>query len=357
MMVRDEADIVAAMIEHHLSQGVDVFIITDNGSIDGTTEILRDYEARGVIELRHDPVHRKQQSVVVTAMARDAYTVHGADWVINADADEFFVPVDRARTLKSVLSNTPKAIQSFLVPVVNLTGAPAASGSGLNRLIYRDRRPDDLLQLSGILAHPTPDAIHIGVADVDVIQGNHFVSLASKGAPAPEDAIEVLHLPWRSWSQFRSKVEVSGLAYESNPRLTPSPNHHGMRDYRRLRNGVLLPYYLLRHPTPDELRAGIESGHFTREDVLARTLVDPVHDTALGADDLQGTEVFADALQAELHLAQGIVNAKQEIIDRMTVVEDQLESQVQGRESELAESHRRLSNRLYNALKRVLRRR
>ena len=87
LMVRDEADIIAAFVEHHVDQGADLIIVTDNGSVDGTAEILQRYADLGVLELHHDPVFRKQQGVVVTGMARRAFTDHHADWVINADAD------------------------------------------------------------------------------------------------------------------------------------------------------------------------------------------------------------------------------------------------------------------------------
>ena len=62
LMVRDEVDLVAAMIEHHLAQGVDLIIATDNGSVDGTREVLADYAALGAVELHDDPHHRKQQA-------------------------------------------------------------------------------------------------------------------------------------------------------------------------------------------------------------------------------------------------------------------------------------------------------
>jgi len=297
LMVRDEADIVSSMLDHHLAQGVDTIIVTDNGSVDGTAEILRGYADRGLIDLRHDPVHRKQQSSVVTAMARDAFTGYGADWVINADADEFFVPVDRGITLHEAFENIPKSIQAFLVPVTNLTGPPARSGSGLGRLRYRDLRSDEQLAGAGLRAHPTADAVHIGTADVDVIQGNHFVSLESLGAPAEEFAIEVLHLPWRSYEQFRNKVEISGRAYESNLHLTPSPNHHGMRDYARLKDGLLEDHYLLRHPAADELATGLAEGWFAEETILADGLVPAVADVEFTAQELAEHARVAPALR------------------------------------------------------------
>ena len=287
LMVRDEVDVISAMLEHHLAQGVDMIIVTDNGSVDGTLEILRSYYSKGRVQLHHDPVHRKQQNSTVTRMAREAYTVYGADWVINADADEFWVTVNPEITLRNALENTSKSIQSFEVPVVDMTGMPALAGSGFSRLIYRDNRLDDAMTAAGLLAHSTPDAVHVGQDDIEVSQGNHFVSLKSLGQPEPEWAMEVLHLPWRSWNQFRQKVENAGRAYEANPELLPSPNHHGMREYRRLLDGALLAFYVLRHPTMDEIELGLHDGSFMIENRVhgleAYAIPDKLFDPAVEA--------------------------------------------------------------------------
>lgn len=272
LMVRDEADVVGAMLDHHLAQGVDTIIVTDNGSVDGTAELLQRYADEGRIELRHDPVHRKQQAQTVTAMARDAFARHGADWVINADADEFWYPVAHSAahplTLKQAFEGIPAEVGTFAVPVYDMVGAPALDGSGLQRLLYRDLRPVEVINAVGIRAHPTPDSPHVGRADIEVVQGNHFVNL-EQGAPVPDGcAIEVLHFPWRSWRQLESKVGNAGRAYEASD-LTPSPNHHGMRDYRRLVAGTLFPLYLARHPEPDEIAAGLADDSLVRDDRVA----------------------------------------------------------------------------------------
>jgi glycosyltransferase involved in cell wall biosynthesis len=364
LMVRDEADIVQAMIDHHLAQGVDIFIVTDNGSVDGTAEILAGYAARGLIDLRHDPSHMKQQSPVVTRMAQDAYTLYGADWVINADADEFFVPLDRSLTLHDIFEMIPKSIQAFLVPVTNLTGAPAKDGSGIQRLVYRDIREKDALDRAGIIAHPTPDAIHIGTSDVQVVQGNHLVSLASLGAPSPELSLEVLHLPWRSWRQYKDKVENAGRAYDSNPDLTPSPNHHGMRDYARLKAGALLPYYFMRHPTADELAKGLASGQFVEERILAETLVSPVADVEFDKATRKAQVAFAQALSYERErrdkrisdaLNAEIANLRTEIAALETTMTDE-RSHAGTLTAELEAYSRRLVVRLANRAGRILRR-
>jgi hypothetical protein len=256
VMVRDESDIMAAMVEHHLAQGVDLIIATDNGSVDGTAEVLQRYADLGLLELHHDPVFRKQQHAVVTAMARRAATEHGADWVINADADEFWVPHDKSLTLRAALESTPFALNAFAVPVTNLVGPPAIRGSGIDRLLWRDRRTPEQLQAVGIFAQPTDDAVHRGDPTVVVAQGNHFVSLKSRGQPDGAVALEVLHLPWRSWQQLERKVVNAGRAYEANPDLRPSPNHHGMADYRRHLAHRLEYAVLARQPLQRELDAG-----------------------------------------------------------------------------------------------------
>lgn len=269
LMVRDEADIVGAMLEHHRAQGIDHVIVTDNASIDGTLDVLRSFERDGFVTIWHDPEHRKQQWQAVTRMARHAYTELGADWVLNADADEFWVPRGDAATVRTALEAVPAEVSVFLVPVVNLTGAPARTGSGLRRLCLRDERSAETLRSSGIPFHPTPNAVHRGNAEVSVAQGNHRAEAPGWVDSGLRDELEVLHVPWRSWRQYEYKVRVSGEAYLANPALAPSPRHHGMLDFRRLGEEWLDAAYVAKHPSPDEVAAGLADGSFVRDDRLA----------------------------------------------------------------------------------------
>jgi glycosyltransferase involved in cell wall biosynthesis len=143
MMVRDEADIIAAVVEHSLAQGIDHLIVTDNASVDGTREILEEYEAKGVLTLLHDPEHKKQQAQVVTRMARAAAAEHGADWIINGDADEFVFARDRSLTVRQALEHYALELTTFRVPVVNMVGSFGREGSanGARRPRARLRPP------------------------------------------------------------------------------------------------------------------------------------------------------------------------------------------------------------------------
>ena len=105
LLVRDEADIVDAQIAYHLGAGVDFVVATDNRSEDETTEILERYARDGVLHLIREPGDDLRQSEWVTRMARLAATDFGADWIVNADADEFWLA--RGATLKELFAAVP----------------------------------------------------------------------------------------------------------------------------------------------------------------------------------------------------------------------------------------------------------
>ncbi|WP_347756288.1 glycosyltransferase family 2 protein [Agrococcus sp. ProA11] len=340
LMVRDEADIIAAMLEHHLAHGVDHILVTDNGSVDGTREILADYARVAPLTVFDDPVHRKQQSEVVTRMARLAATEHGADWVINGDADEFLRPVDPGLSLAEVFQQLPAAVGSFQVPVVNLVGPFARQGSGIRRLTHRDLRTEEQLQAAGLIAHPTSNAIHIGDPDVEVVQGNHGVSTPAGVEPPAELALEVLHLPWRSMEQIERKTRNMGEGYDANPELRPSPRHHGMRDWRRMRAGLLTAFVAWRMPALDELHGP----EYRADASLAASLTQlagVVPDRLAAALEDSADEPFDDAfLHAERARAAAAEPLERLALDELTnarldadalrVDRDSLSAQLQG---------------------------
>lgn len=354
LMVRDEADVIDAMLRHHATHGVDVFIVTDNGSTDGTAEALEAFARDHDVDLRHDPVHRKQQSNLVTGMARDAATIHGADWVLNADADEFWMPAG-AEGLRACLERVPADISAFQVSVIDMTGAPAASGTGLDRLVWRDQRPTAALRRAGLRAHSSPNAVHRGDPEIVVAQGNHEVNRPAGQLPGGASGIEVLHLPWRSWEQFRHKVENAGRSYLANPDLRPSPNHHGMRDFGRLLEGSLLAAYVARHPSPDELREGREAGWFVKDERLASSDLPRTADLELdGVDELraQGRAL----VQRETRMMDERDAARDEA-DRLQGELAALRAQLEAQSTDLRDLRQRKAVRLTDTITQLSRRR
>ena len=122
LLARDEADVVDAQIAFHLHAGVDFVSRRTTRSSDGTTEILERYERAGVLRLIREPGDDMRQDEWVTRMARLAATDHGADWVINSDADEFWWP--RGGSLKDVLATVPGTVRRRPRLLAPLPAAP-----------------------------------------------------------------------------------------------------------------------------------------------------------------------------------------------------------------------------------------
>ena len=87
-IVRNEADILRVNILHHISVGIDRFIIIDNDSSDGTRQVLHALSAEHPIDWTRCR-GAFLQSELTTELAREAF-LRGADWVIPIDADEFW---------------------------------------------------------------------------------------------------------------------------------------------------------------------------------------------------------------------------------------------------------------------------
>ena len=105
ILVRDAEDLIETNLRYHRAQGVDLFLIGDNGSTDRTLEILEPYREAGLVELDHiEGDARHVWSAGRTMLARKAYEL-GADWVIHDDHDEFWWPL--TGTLKDALGAIP----------------------------------------------------------------------------------------------------------------------------------------------------------------------------------------------------------------------------------------------------------
>jgi hypothetical protein len=214
LLVRDEVDIVEAHLMYHLSAGVDVVVATDHRSRDGTTEILESYARRGYVHLIRREDERIRQSEWVTQMARIAATEHGADWVINSDADEFWWP--REESLKAVLAAVPEefgVVSAVSRPFVPRPGA----GAFAERMTAR-------LTLNAPLNDPATPYRHVAKvahradASVVVLQGNHQVLGAGQTELRGWSPLEILHFPLRSPKQSSGKHERTWSAWKVNLR-------------------------------------------------------------------------------------------------------------------------------------------
>lgn len=259
LLVRDEIDIVRSNIEFHLDQGVDFIVATDNLSKDGTTDVLREYERAGVLEYIFAPEDDYRQSAWVTHMARHAFNHHGADWIINNDADEFWLS-DRG-SLKERLSalapgDTTVIAQryNFLPRFEEMELSAEQRPPFYRSMIYRSNKP------------VLPKVAHRANGRVVVRQGNHDVGAMVK-QPASDHGIDIMHFPLRSYAQFANKIIKGGAAYERNPAFVGKKA--GMtwrRPYKSyLRKGNLHTEYAAQALHAEQIAPGLADGSLSED--------------------------------------------------------------------------------------------
>jgi hypothetical protein len=200
LVVRDEADIVDAQIAYHLNAGVDFVLATDHDSRDGTTEILEAHEREGHLRLfREQGVMR--ESDWRTRMARLAATELGANWVINTDADEFWMP--RGGTLKEVLAAVPPSAGIVWALTRHFVPRPDDGVFFAERMTVR-LSTDAPLNDPTSPFRPHAKAAHRADARVVVLFGSH--NIVSDLAPLPGwHPAEVFHFPFRTREQYERK--------------------------------------------------------------------------------------------------------------------------------------------------------
>src|SRR5262249_47813177 len=135
LVVRDEVDIVDAHIAFHLNAGVDVVLVIDHGSSDGTSEILERYAREGHVRVFREEGRGTDQGAWMTRLAALAATEERADWVLLSDGDEFWWP--RSGSLKDVLEAIPAPYGLLSAPSRSFVPLSDDGRSFLERMTVR----------------------------------------------------------------------------------------------------------------------------------------------------------------------------------------------------------------------------
>lgn len=290
--VVDEADIVEDFLEYHLSLGIDRFIATDVGSIDGTLDILARYERLGLLRLtRYDnPSVRAEHRDWLSAMAFRARNELDAAWCLFCDPDEFWVfPEDDARRY---LSAAPAPIVVF--PRYNLLPTRIA-GSG-EVASFRDfdlvvRRPLEFFYdiprlkepdgVQSMLRDYEPDILRIVgpkvAARSDVVRmvmpGFHDVVPGEPVARYREPVGYVGHFQARDPAQFCNKARLVADYIAANP---PEEDRASSRHWVRLaalyRAGRLDEEFARQVLSEAEIAAWLKQGVIERDGRIAARL-------------------------------------------------------------------------------------
>lgn len=258
LLVRDEADIVAANIRHHLASGIDFVVATDNGSTDGTVEILEGFARDGVLDLRHDSDDRFDQARLTTEMAAIARERFAADWVVSNDADEFWVGPIRAE--------------------IEATHGNLLFCRRANRIAAREEEWS-FEAASALVAKPDPDSafellrpiqpkVLVRASDlIRLTQGNHNAEMRD-ARPAVSRGILIRHFPIRGRDHFMRKATAGGAAYARNDRLDPRLGSHWRHWHAEIEAGRGEAAYASVVPAADGIAKALAQGTLIEDDLL-----------------------------------------------------------------------------------------
>lgn len=259
LLVSDEEDLVAHQIGYHLVQGVDFVIVTANRASEPVLSQVEGFVERGLARLVREDRDVFAQNEWVTRMARMAAEEYGADWVLNADADEFFWP--ETGTFKEILTAVPSEYGALDMPVFHFLPGVEEEGFFADRLTVRETRS---LKPNGRAVFVK--AVHRGVADVEVSMGNHRVAGSGLDLLSVWHPIVGLHFPKRSFEQFERHVA----------RDLRADSHGWMKRYRQRLDlhttGGLREAYEAGVPGEAEVCEGVQSGRLVVDERLKRFL-------------------------------------------------------------------------------------
>ncbi|VXC42490.1 conserved hypothetical protein [Pseudoclavibacter sp. 8L] len=201
-LVKNEIDIIELSVRHFVDQGAERVLVADNGSTDGTLELLRRLAEELPIIVIEDRLTAYHQGEKMSFLARAAWR-GGADWVVPFDADElWYAP---AGTLRGHLAASPSSIiDANIFNAYPIDGEPGP---------YRvDTVRHDFTQCC-FRSHPV----------ARLANGNHTVNVLGRKS----NEINMLHIPWRSKEQMRMKVTQGWAAIEATGAEVGFDGHWG----------------------------------------------------------------------------------------------------------------------------------
>jgi len=234
ILVRDEADIIEANIRTHASLGVDAFVIMDNGSIDGTREILsklvKEFEII-VIDEKGDYNQAKWMKQLATIAKKRLK----ADWVINNDADEFWLPKNDLNLKENLaFKGSVLTVERYNMILEREKYFFDTSYLVENPIFYSKEKQLTSEKLSIILTKIGPKTIINPYGLIYLRGGNHkalhirnmrdYLRSGYDKIKRFKD-IEVFHYPIRSYTQFEQNIKNRKRLLESSKKVSMGPHY------------------------------------------------------------------------------------------------------------------------------------
>lgn len=252
LVCKDEIDIIESNIRFHIAMGIDGIIVTDNGSTDGTRERLQKLKQEGLIlEIIDEKKVGHLHSIFVNKMMNIAIHKYKADWVINADADEFYF--SKTLNLKDQLPprnsniNVLKIYSNWVFPLEEQNNVIDNIYFVKRAVTEYEKKKYQIVENDATRYfmdnEACPKTIIRTKGFIDIFDGNHYAKMKNYCEINPA-GITLYHYHTRSYEAFEKKVvkAIKAVEFNNNPNWAK-----GWKMYiKQYRDGNLKQFYEMR---------------------------------------------------------------------------------------------------------------
>ena len=190
-IIKNEGRYLQEWIDYHLLVGIEHFYLYNNGSTDNTSEVLKPYIEKGIVDLIYFPGQVKQLASYHDSLRRHR---NECKYMAVIDGDEFIRPMDKSRNIYDVIEGIISAVNDKNAVGISLLWRTFGSsrfskkptgGGVINNYLYRSE--DKFNWNAKVIINPRKIIFFMNPHSVSLIRGDYIVNEQTIGSTAAEN--------------------------------------------------------------------------------------------------------------------------------------------------------------------------